>query len=219
MNVPDQRELWIDAYATTPDTPARPSAFATACLDRLPANATILELGCGAGADAGAFAGAGHQVTATDFVPGVIDANRARLRHLPGIRFETMRIDGPFPYADATFDAVYAHLTLHYFPHDTTVAVFTEISRVLRTGGYLMFACKSPSDPAWGKGDEIEPDMFAFHGKVRHFFSEDYARQLLAGQFRDIEISAHQGRLYRQRAGWITVIARAPQATHRDGSD
>lgn len=204
-----QLELWIANYGSSPGPGASPSAFAATCLPLLAPTARILELGCGGGADAGAFAGAGHTVTATDFVTAVVHANRERLGHLPNLSFETMRIDEPYPYADASFDAVYAHLTLHYFLHDITVAILGEIRRVLMPGGLLLFACKSPADPSHGKGIEIEPDMFDFHGKIRHFFSEEYARTLLAGNYADVEIHAHRGKLYRQRAGWITVVARA----------
>jgi SAM-dependent methyltransferase len=204
---PDQRDLWIAAYADHQGAAPQPSRFAGACLALLPPASRILELGCGEGADAEAFTRAGHIVIATDFVPDVLVANRARCRDLPRLTFAEMRIDGLYPYPDVTFGAVYAHLTLHYYTHDITESIVREIHRVLRPGGWLLFACKSPQDPAWGKGAEIEPDMFDFHGKVRHFFSEDYARSLLADDFTDIRIQTQTGKLYRQRAGWITVIA------------
>lgn len=145
---------------------------------------------------------------ATDFVPALIEANRQRLGHHPNLTFDMMRIGGPYPYPDGEFDVAYAHLTLHHFPHDITIAFFDEIHRVLKPGGLLLFANKSPDDPAYGKGVEIEPDRFEFHGKIRHFFSEDYVRHLLAEHFTNVEIRSHRGKLYRQRAGWITVFAR-----------
>ncbi len=207
MSGHDQRDLWVDAYGATPEPGVRQSAFVAPCLARLAPNSRILELGCGGGADGEAFAQAGHHVIATDFVPAVVEANRERLAQYPNLTFRTMRIDEPYPFADASFDAVYAHLTLHYFRNDITTAILTEIHRVLAPGGVLLFACKSPADPGYGKGVEIEPDMFDFHGKVRHFFSQDYARELLADRFKIIAIESHRGKLYRQRAGWITVIA------------
>lgn len=209
MSGPDQRDIWISAYGETTETAAKPSAFASRCLTLLLPGSRILELGCGTGADAEAFARAGHTVIATDFVPGVIEGNRTRLSDVPNLGFETRRIDEPYPEANGAFDAVYAHLTLHYFSHDLTLRVFAEIHRVLRPGGFLLFACKSPADPAWGKGIELEQDMIDFHGKVRHFFSEDYARLLVADRFTDVNVESHAGKLYRQRAGWITVVARA----------
>ncbi len=212
-NAPDQRDLWIAQYGATPNAADRPSAFVEDCLARLPAGSRVLELGCGTGTDAATFARAGHTVVATDFVPAVIATGRERYADLPGLTFEEMRIDAPFPFADGAFDAVYAHLTLHYYPDQQTREIFTEIRRVLVPAGFLMFACKSPADPAWGKGIELEPDMFDFHGKVRHFFSADYARSLLETGFVDIDIREHRGKLYRQRSGWITAIARRPEST------
>jgi SAM-dependent methyltransferase len=204
---PDQRDLWIAAYANDQGANIQKSRFAEECLALLPPASRILELGCGPGADAEAFARAGHSVTATDFVPAVIAANRNRHADNPNLTFAEMRIDAPYPFANHAFDAVYAHLTLHYYRHDITTGILREIRRVLRPGGSLLFACKSPQDPAWGKGTELEPDMFDFHGKVRHFFSEDYARALLSDDFTEIQVTSHTGKLYRQRAGWITVIA------------
>lgn len=211
MTVHDQRDLWITAYGPSPEPVPHPSTFANHCLLRLAPNSRLLELGCGAGADAEAFARAGHTVIATDFVPAVVGANQKRRRHTPtfNLTFQAMRIDEPYPFAAGSFDAVYAHLTLHYFPHDITIKILADIHRVLTPGGLLLFACKSPDDPACGKGVEIEPDMFDFHGKIRHFFSEEYARELLAQTFKDVEIQSHRGKLYRQRAGWITVVARS----------
>jgi SAM-dependent methyltransferase len=206
--VPDQRDLWIATYDELPTGGGAPSAFAVTCLELLPPLSRILELGCGAGNDAAAFAAAGHTVIATDFATNAIATNRARLAATPNLAFEEMRIEKPYPYPDAAFDAVYAHLTLHYYRHDITCSILKEIRRVLRPGGRLMFACKSPGDPAWCRGVELEPDMFDLHGKVRHFFRESYARELLAEDFTDIDVTSHTGKLYRQKSGWITATAR-----------
>ena len=206
-DLPDQRELWVAAYKLIPSRQHKVSAFVETCLPLLAPNAQVLELGCGGGDDAEAFAQAGHTVIATDFVTSLIERNRDRL-DLPNLTFETMRIDEPYPYPNASFDAVYAHLTLHYYRDAETREIIREIRRVLRPGGWLMFACKSPQDPAWGKGEEIEPDMFNAHGKIRHFFRPDYAQSLLDDGFTDIRIASHTGKLYRQKSGWITAIAR-----------
>jgi SAM-dependent methyltransferase len=209
-SIPDQHDLWSRIYNDEPDIHEHGSDFARECLALLPAPSRILELGCGPGGDAEAFARAGHTVIATDFVASAIAANQQRLQDLPNLSFQVMRNDEPYPFADGAFDAVYAHLTLHYFPHDITANVFTEIRRVLKPGGWLMFACKSPDDPLYGKGAPIEPDMFVYrNGQVRHFFSEDYARSLLANGFTDVEVTPHKGKLYGGKSAWITVVARA----------
>jgi bifunctional enzyme CysN/CysC len=208
-DLPDQRNLWSRIYGEGLGTHEHGSGFARECLARLPVPSHILELGCGTGGDAEGFARAGHTVVATDFVEATIARNQARLRDLPNLRFQVMRNDAPYPFADGTFDAAYAHLTLHYFRHDINVAIFAEIRRVLKQGGWLMFACKSPHDPLYGKGKQVEADMFVYpNGQVRHFFSEAYARRLLAGEFTDVEVTAHRGTLFGDNSAWITVIAR-----------
>jgi SAM-dependent methyltransferase len=204
----DQRSQWIAHYGDAAGREQRPSAFVAACLPRLLPQSTVLELGCGRGVDAQILARAGHTVIATDFVPAVIASNRQRYAHLPNLTFEEMRIDERLPLADDTLDAVYAHLSLHYFSHDITKGILAEIHRSLKPGGWLMFACRSPQDPSWGRGLEIEPDLYDRDGKIRRFFSEGYTRQLLADGFTDIQIESHTGKLFRRRSAWITAIAR-----------
>jgi SAM-dependent methyltransferase len=206
---PDQRDLWISNYGERPQPTERPSAFVATCLPLLKPGSRILELGCGTGTDAATFAAAGHHVIATDFVPSVIDAARDRHATLTNLTFQELRIDDPYPFPDSSFDAVYAHLALHYYTHDKTREIIDEVHRVLKPGGLLLFACKSPADPAYGKGIELEPGLFDFHGKVRHFFDPAYARTLLESRFSSVDITEHTGKLYRQKAGWITVIAHA----------
>ena len=206
---PDQQRLWSQAWEHRDGTNSGPSAFFGECAPLVPPGARILELGCGQGADAAAFAALGHEVTATDFVAGVIERNSRRHAGQPRLEFQHMRIDEPFPFATAAFDVVYAHLTLHYFTGAVTRRIFKEIHRVLRSGGMLMFACKSNHDPLHGRGIEIEPDMFALDGKVRHFFSDASTRACLADGFVLDRLESRTGHLYGAPSAWITAIARA----------
>ena len=213
MTIPDlsdQHAFWSRLYDDEPGAHEHGSGFASECLARLTPGSNILELGCGTGEDAEAFARAGHRVIATDFVEATIAENRKRTRDIPNLQFQVMRNDDPYPFPDATFDAVYAHLTLHYFQHNITLGIMSEIRRVLRPGGWLMFACKSTDDPLYGQGEPIEPDMFVYpNGQVRHFFSEAYARALLASAYTGVEVAAHRGTLFGDPSAWITVFARA----------
>jgi hypothetical protein len=40
--------------------------------------------------------------------------------------------------------------------------------------------CKEITDPIHGKGKKIEDNMYELDGHVRHFFSKEYAIELLA---------------------------------------
>jgi hypothetical protein len=45
--------------------------------------------------------------------------------------------------------------------------------------GILAFCVKSAQDPLYGKGTRVAPDMYSLDGHVRHFFSREYATDLL----------------------------------------
>lgn len=205
--LPDQRRHWSELY-THDHRAAGSSDFVRAVAPLLLDRSHVLELGCGEGDDAKYLTKFGHKVTACDFVELVVSRNRERFCDKEGLTFRVMRTDEPFPDADDTFDVVYAHLTLHYFRHDVTEAVFGEILRVLGPGGVLAFVCKSDQDPLYGQGTMIEPDMFEFHGHIRHFFSEAYTRQCLAGRF-DIEhLEMRSAELHGGTSSVVEVIAR-----------
>ncbi len=70
-------------------------------------------------------------------------------------------------------------MSIHYFDDETTSRIFGEIHWVLRPSGRFYFACKSVEDPLFGKGVQIAPDMYELDGQIRHFFSADYAFELL----------------------------------------
>ena len=93
----------------------------------------VLEIGCGLGTDGAQFAKAGADYTGVDLTEAAVQLARRRfeLDGLPG-HFETADAES-LPFADESFDLVYAHGVLHHTP-DTARAV-SEIYRVLRPGG------------------------------------------------------------------------------------
>lgn len=206
--LPDQQRHWARLYEED-RRDGGPSAFVRAIAPVLPERSSVLELGCGQGADAAYLARCGHDVIACDFVEAVVARNREYFREVDGLAFRVMRTDEPFPDAAGTFDVIYAHLTLHYFRRDVTVGIFREIHRVLRPGGLLAFVCKSDQDRLYGQGTMIEPDMFELHGHVRHFFTEAYARQCLAGGFDVEHLAMRSIELTGETSSVVEVIARA----------
>lgn len=107
----------------------------------LPANADILELGCGTGELWKECAGRipeGWTLTLTDLSDGMLDAAWRNLIVIKrGIKFEQMDAQS-IPYADKTFDAVIANYMLYHVPdRKKTLA---EIRRVLKDDGVLFAA-------------------------------------------------------------------------------
>ena len=104
----------------------------------LPANAPVLEIGCGAGLTSAALADRGLKVTATDAAPAMIHLTNelVEARNL-GHRIRTSQVDvHELPFADASYTLVVALGVLPWL-HDPELAM-GEIARVLRPGGFLL---------------------------------------------------------------------------------
>lgn len=94
---------------------------------------TVLEIGCGNGADGVMFALEGADYTGVDLTQTAVDATR--------LHFCTLGLRGSFAvenaeqlsFPDASFDFVYSHGVLHHSPNP--LRAFDEVHRVLKPGG------------------------------------------------------------------------------------
>lgn len=205
----DQKQLWnaahsdgdIGHYSNTP------TEFAKEILRVIPPNSQVLELGCGVGNDSVAFANKGHDILATDFSEIAIQKNKDTYKDISGLTFEVLDMSRPFKFNDNTFDVIYARLSLHYFTDTITRNIFQEIKRVLKPNGLICFICKSVKDPLYGKGEEIEKDMFENEGHVRHFFSESYAKSLLEKDFEIKKMDVGDEQFYGRNSAFVKVVA------------
>jgi malonyl-CoA O-methyltransferase len=131
------------------------------------APACILDLGAGTGHASRALKCRYPKslTVAADIAPGMLMRAKAQSRWLR--RFERVRADAyTLPFRDGAFDVVFSNLMLQWC--DDLDAVFTEIARVLKPGGVLMFSTFGPGTlaelrDAWGASD-------AAGNHVNHFF-------------------------------------------------
>jgi 2-polyprenyl-3-methyl-5-hydroxy-6-metoxy-1,4-benzoquinol methylase len=98
----------------------------------------VLDVGCGAGQITSEIASAGLDVVGIDVADEPL--RRARSRD-PALDVRLVGADGDWPFADASFDAVWAGETIEHVLD--TAAWLSEIRRVLRSGGTL--ALSTPS--------------------------------------------------------------------------
>ena len=97
----------------------------------------VLEVGCGAATDLARFARGGAIVTGVDLAPSAIELARTNFAQ-QGLHGEFHVADGErLPFADDTFDLVYAHGVVQYTPDSR--ALVAECRRVLRPGGEAIF--------------------------------------------------------------------------------
>jgi SAM-dependent methyltransferase len=121
----------------------------------------VLELGCGTGRDARAFAADGYLVTAVDYSAIAIDRARHEPENPTNVRFR--RSDALSAVRDTlsdSLDAVYAHAVYMMLPEDELVAVVREVRRVLHPGGLHLFAVRATSDPVAGQGEAVGTDVW-----------------------------------------------------------
>lgn len=206
----NQKQHWNDLHRNNAmEAYAKePSEFAKDIIGYFPNNAKVLELGCGLGIDSAFFAQHGHAVLSTDFSNIAVKNNTKRYANLKNLSFEVMDIGKPMKFDNSQFDIVYARLSLHYFPDKLTKKVFAEINRVLKSGGLLIFVCKSVDDPLYGQGEMVERDMFLRDGHVRHFFSEEYVQDCLDEEYNIEKMWSGNEEYYGKKSAFVKVIAK-----------
>jgi len=183
--IPDQLPIWARKHAAGEHelTRGNHSMLAEQLVSNLPKHATVLELGCGAGGDAGYFAEQGLTVLATDFSETIINKNKEFFSH-QSLRFETVDMQQPLPYRNDTFEAVYAYLSLHYYTDELTFKIFAEINRVLKPNGLLAFSCKSNDSVRMENATIVAEDVYVDKkGHALHVFTTTYVRGLTGGLF------------------------------------
>lgn len=97
----------------------------------------VLDVGCGAGVEVVRFAKAGARVVGVDIAASAVDLTSQNLAH-QGLTARVEVADGEaLPFADNSFDFVFAHGVVQYTNADRKLV--DECRRVLRPGGLVMF--------------------------------------------------------------------------------
>ena len=97
----------------------------------------VLDVGCGAGTDLVRFAKGGALVSGVDISPSAVGLARQNFSQ-QGLEADLREADGEhLPYADGTFDLVFAHGVVQYTPNSR--ALVEECRRVLKQGGDAIF--------------------------------------------------------------------------------
>ncbi len=113
------------------------------------ADDTVLDVACGPGLVACAFAKRARQVTGIDLTPAMLERGRA-LAAEQGLTNVVFRQGDvlPLPFAEATFSIVVSRFAFHHFPDPA--AVMAEMRRVCRpgTGRVVVADLTASPDPA-----------------------------------------------------------------------
>ncbi|GAC1441514.1 MAG: class I SAM-dependent methyltransferase [Vulcanimicrobiaceae bacterium] len=173
-----QRLHWEREYAVPDRFGREPSAAARAAVAVFERTGVrrVLELGCGNGRDAAFFAARGFEVHALDYAANAVDElmRRARAEGLvPRMQARTHDVRTALPLADASVDAVYAHMLFNMaLLDDEIAALLDESHRVLREGGVLVFTVRSTTDPDADCGTALSAFLRDVEGDIIRFFSD-----------------------------------------------
>jgi SAM-dependent methyltransferase len=102
---------------------------------------TVLDVGCGHGANASLLARLGARVTGLDVSPGAVRAARARAR-ANGVEDRVELVCSPIETADlpaGAFDVIWGDAILHHLTSELDL-VMANLARWARPGGLLVFA-------------------------------------------------------------------------------
>lgn len=182
--------VWDRRYAADPDyCGTEPSDFARSALVVFQQTGVymVADLGCGTGRDSLLFAEAGLEVTALDASNIAILTLQKRLADSHLLNAITpMRVDvrTGLPFSDEHLGAVYTFLGFDEgLSHQDLAALFDELDRITVPGAHLMVACRSQSDPAYGTGEAIEPDVYRQNELELRYWTREYVEELLDGRF------------------------------------
>ena len=161
---------------------------------QLPQNATVLDLGCGAGGDARALSDAGFAVAAVDGSPELAREAEKRIgRPVRVLLFEDL------DYTEA-FDGIWANASLLHVPREGLPNVFTRVYRALKPGGLLYASFKSG-------GTEGRDSR----GRYYNYLNADELTALLhaTGSWSSLDLKEGRGTGYDgSETGWVVVFAR-----------
>ena len=96
----------------------------------------VLEVGAGVGRWAASFDLAKTRFTGVDISEGMVEAART---NFPQCRFDVLGEKPVLPYGDESFDLSFSVTVMHHNPTPTKRALISEMWRVTRPGGRLMF--------------------------------------------------------------------------------
>ena len=204
----NQKKLWQRKWKNDPsELPPNNFAHRAYKIVQQGKHKTLLDLGSGKGQDALFFAKNDLSVTAVDFSDNALQL-LDKMAAIKNLKIKTIQqsIDD-LHFKDSSFDIIYAHLSLHYFPDKQTTKIFNQLYKMLKKDGLLFVKCKSTDDAYYGRGTELEDDMFSFRDHKRHFFSKEYLQQKLA-KFSSVQVKKTSSTYKNYKSSFVEAIAK-----------
>lgn len=148
----------------------------------------ILDYGCGVGRFTQRIvADLGREAVGVDISPTMVDMARGRC---PGVDFRVVNPGAGLPFADETFDVIFACTVLQHIPDDELPAVVAELNRVRKRDSVVFLfenthpakRRKSYSGHVVFRGEVEYRRLFPGVGEVESWYVEGEKHAILAGR-------------------------------------
>jgi SAM-dependent methyltransferase len=171
------QKYWNESYKKISSRPPSEDSWLEKHLHLLGPAVTIIDLGCGDGADTVYLRKKGINTTACDFSKAALNKVKTLCPDIKTMCFDMRK---GLPFRDGSIDIVISDLSLHYFRWKTTVKITEEIARVLRPGGSLVGRVNSVKDINFGamQGRQLAHNYYYVNGYAKRFFDSDDIREL-----------------------------------------
>jgi SAM-dependent methyltransferase len=146
-------DTWEDWSSRVTDDPRR--AWLDELLNVLPADARVVELGCGNGTPETRALAQRSRLTGVDLSQEQLRRARGRVPEAEFVRADLTAID----FDAGSLDAVASFYALNHVPRELLPGLFERIHRWLRPGGHLLAVLGAGDVPAW-QGDWLGVPMF-----------------------------------------------------------
>ncbi|MEK6916507.1 MAG: class I SAM-dependent methyltransferase [Nanoarchaeota archaeon] len=200
------KEVWNKKHSESVGRYNRVTDFARLCQTNFikQKKCKLLDLCCGKGADSIFFHNKGLKVSTIDYSGEAIKQfNDIQKKYSLFITALVRDVTESIPFEDNSFDFIYSRLGLHYFTNKELKKIASEIERVLKSEGLLMFQVKSTRDKNYGVGKKLEKDMYEDEtGYVRHFFNIEYVEEL----FKEFNIIMCEERNVNNVSSYLEVV-------------
>jgi SAM-dependent methyltransferase len=164
-------------------------------LQYLPAGASLLDLGCGGGQDAGDFARRGYHIVGVDRTSALLSAGRRRYPSLPLVRADLRNL----PFQAMLFDGLWAAASLMHVPKPEARRILADLCRLIRPGG--LFA----ATVTYGTKSRLVTDGWVPGRYFARWKKDELARAVCRAGWTILELNVVTNR--ERKGRWVNLIA------------
>jgi cyclopropane fatty-acyl-phospholipid synthase-like methyltransferase len=178
--------------------------YAAAVFERLPAGASVLELGCGSGSTTTERLAERFRLTGVDLSARQIALIRRRIPRATFIHADMASIDFP----PASFDAVVAFYSIIHLPREEHGGLIRRVATWLRPGGLFVATMGAHSTEAGYEADWLGAPMY-----WSHFDAETNRRLVQNAGLQILTAQEETAEEHGQPTTFLWIVARRPGST------